>query len=82
MFTFETGDQKAVRRFRIAQFNGRTATVTSNGSTITGHVRSVLECKSSVPARWSITLIPAKPRIAPVALRPALRFPIYAEDLY
>ena len=26
MFTFETADQKEVRRFRIAQFNGRTAT--------------------------------------------------------
>ena len=45
MFTFETDNQKEVRRFRIAQFNGRTATVTSNGSTITGHVRSVLESK-------------------------------------
>jgi len=28
MFTYETADQKEVRRFRIAQFNGRTATVT------------------------------------------------------
>ena len=27
MFTFETADQKEVRRFRIAQFNGRTATI-------------------------------------------------------
>ena len=26
MFTFETADQKEVRRFRIAQFNGRAAT--------------------------------------------------------
>ena len=32
MFTFETSDQKEVRRFRIAQFNGRTATVRSAGS--------------------------------------------------
>ena len=63
MFTFETDNQKEVRRFRIAQFNGRTATVTSNGSTITGHVRSVVESKSSVPARWSITLIPAEPKV-------------------
>ena len=39
MFTFETADQKEVRRFRIAQFNGRIATVRSGGSTITGHVR-------------------------------------------
>ena len=82
MFTFETDNQKEVRRFRIAQFNGRTATVTSNGSTITGHVRSVVESKSSVPARWSITLIPAEPKLPPVALRPAPRVPMYAEDTY
>jgi hypothetical protein len=82
MFTFETDNQKEVRRFRIAQFNGRTATVTSNGSTITGHVRSVSESKSSVPTRWSITLIPAEPKVSPVALRPAPRVPMYAEDLF
>ena len=82
MFTFETDDHKEVRRFRIAQFNGRTATVASNGSTITGHVRSILESKSSVPARWSITLIPAESKVSPVALRPAPRVPLYAEDLY
>ena len=29
MFTYETADQKEVRRFRIAQFNGRTATIKS-----------------------------------------------------
>ena len=62
MFTFETADQKEVRRFRIAQFNGRTATVRSGGTTITGHVRSVLESKNSVPARWTITIIPSEPR--------------------
>jgi hypothetical protein len=47
MFTFETTDQKEVRRFRIAQFNGRLASVSSGGSTVTGHVRSVLESKRS-----------------------------------
>lgn len=82
MFTFETADRKEVRRFRIAQFNGRTATVTSNGSTVTGYVRAVLECKSSVPACWSITLIPAEPKMTLAALRPAPRFPAFAEDLY
>ncbi|MDE2473014.1 MAG: hypothetical protein KGL35_30960 [Bradyrhizobium sp.] len=83
MFTFETADQKEVRRFRIAQFNGRTATATYNGSTVTGHVRSVLECKSSIPTRWSITLIlPAEPKVALGALRPAPRFSAFAEDLY
>ena len=51
MFTFETTDQKEVRRFRIAQFNGRTATIRSGGSTVTGHVRSVQESKSSIPTQ-------------------------------
>jgi hypothetical protein len=82
MFTFETDDQKEVRRFRIAQFNGRTATVTSNGSTITGHVRSILESKSSIPARWSITLIPAESKAPVVALRPTPRVPMFVEDRY
>ena len=62
MFTYETVDQKEVRRFRIAQFNGRTATVQSGGSTVTGFVRSVLEQESSIPPRWTITIIPNPPR--------------------
>jgi hypothetical protein len=49
MFTYETADQKEVRRFRIAQFNGRAATVRDGEATITGHVRSVLEKAASVP---------------------------------
>ena len=62
MFTFETTDQKEVRRFRIAQFNGRTATVRSGGSAVTGHVRSVLESKSSSPQRWTSRSSRACPR--------------------
>ncbi|MEH2521903.1 hypothetical protein V1279_007476 [Bradyrhizobium sp. AZCC 1610] len=62
MFTFETSDQKEVRRFRIAQFNGRTATVRSDGPAVTGHVRSIVESKSSVPAAWTITIIPEEPK--------------------
>jgi hypothetical protein len=62
MFTYETADQKEVRRFRIAQFNGRITTVKSGGSTITGHIRSVLESKSSIPQRWTITIIPRPPK--------------------
>lgn len=79
MFTFETADQKEVRRFRIAQFNGRTATVRSSGSTITGHVRSVLENKS-VPQRWTITIVPSAPKTN--VLRPAPRVRAFVEDLY
>jgi hypothetical protein len=82
MFTFETTDQKDVRRFRIAQFNGRTATVRSGGSTVTGHVRSVLESKSSIPLRWIITIVPATPKIKADILRPAPRVRAFVEDFY
>ena len=82
MFTFETTDLKEVRRFRIAQFNGRVATVRSGGSTVTGHVRSVLERKLSVPARWAITFVPREPKIKTNMLRPAPRVRAFAEDFY
>jgi len=82
MFTFETTDQKEARRFRIAQFNGRTATVESGGSIITGHVRSVLEQESSVPPRWTITIIPTPPKTLAGGVRPSPRIHSFAEDLY
>ena len=81
MFTFETTDQKEVRRFRIAQFNGRVASASSGGATVTGHVRSVLESKSSVPARWTITIVPSEPKIKALMLRPAPRVHAF-EDFY
>jgi hypothetical protein len=80
MFTFATSDPKEVRRFRIAQFNGRLATARSAGATITGHVRSIVEIKSSVPAAWTITMIPQAPK-AVIATRPAPRMRSFAEDL-
>jgi hypothetical protein len=64
MFTFETADQKEVRRFRIAQFNGRSATFRSNGSTVTGMVRSIVENKAASPAVWVVTLIPSRAKAA------------------
>lgn len=79
MFTFETSDQKEVRRFRIAQFNGRTATMRSAGSTVTGHVRSIVENKSSEPAAWTITIIPEEPRPTTL-LRPLPRGRAFMED--
>ncbi len=82
MFTFETTDQKEVRRFRIAQFNGRTATIRSGGSTVTGHVRSVLESKSSIPVRWTITIVPTEPKIKAESARPAPRVRAFVEDFY
>jgi hypothetical protein len=80
MFTFETADRKEVRRFRIAQFNGRTATVWSDGSMITGHVRSVLETQSTAPQRWAITIIPSAPR--PEVTRAAPAVHVFAEDCH
>ena len=82
MFTFETTDQKEVRRFRIAQFTGRTATAKSGGSTNTGHVRSVLESKSSVPARWTITIVPSEPKIKVDSMRPSPRVRAFVEDFH
>jgi hypothetical protein len=82
MFTFETTDQKEVRRFRIAQFNGRTATVRSGGSTVTGYVRSVLESGLSVPQRWTITIIPSAPKVRAEVSRPAPRARAFVEDFY
>lgn len=82
MFTFETTDPKEVRRFRIAQFNGRTATARSGGSTVTGYVRSVLESKSSVPLRWIVTIVPGEARIKAETPRPTPRVHAFAEDLY
>jgi hypothetical protein len=80
MFTYETADQKEVRRFRIAQFNGRAATVRAGGATITGHVRSVSEKAASVPPCWTITIVPAAAKPATVAVRSTPRFASFAEE--
>ena len=78
MFTYETADQNEVRRFRIAQFNGRAAAVRNGDATIVGHVRSVWENEASVPPCWTITIVPASP--ARTAMRSAPRFASFAEE--
>lgn len=80
MFTFETADQKEVRRFRIAQFNGRAATIKSGDKTVTGMVRSVQENASCVPPSWTITLIPAPAKASPLVLRHGPRFDSLANE--
>jgi hypothetical protein len=81
MITIETGDQKEVRRFRIAQFNGRTATVKSGGATVTGLVRSVLEKEQSSPPCWMITIIPSPPKVsAPALSRVVPKFSTFGDD--
>ncbi|MCP3474783.1 hypothetical protein NLM33_31170 [Bradyrhizobium sp. CCGUVB1N3] len=82
MFTFETADQKEVRRFRIAQFNGRMATVKSGEATVTGFVRSVLEQESSIPQRWTVTIIPSAPKDEVKPRRPNSRARPFADDYY
>jgi hypothetical protein len=83
MFTFETVDLKEVRRFRIAQFNGRTATTTSGGTPVTGHIRSIQERKSSSgQISWSITMVPIEPKVATPGLRPLSLARAFAEDRY
>ncbi|WP_212501750.1 hypothetical protein [Bradyrhizobium lablabi] len=79
MLTYETTDRKEARRFRIAQFNGRTTTVRSGGATITGRVRSIVESKTS-PAAWVITIIPEEPKPVASRLRPAPRMRAFADD--
>jgi precorrin-6B methylase 1 len=80
MFTYETADQKEVRRFRIAQFNGRMATVKSGDSIVTGLVRSVREKESSVPPCWTITIVPSPPKAKLGSSRPGLRIRSFADD--
>ncbi len=83
MLTFETADQKEVRRFRIAQFNGRAVTVRSHGSAVTGHVRSVQENKpNSAQRSWTITVIPNVPKAKPGIGHPAPRTRAFMQDLY
>ena len=80
MFTYETADQKEVRRFRIAQFNGRAATVRNGKQTVTGHVRSVLAKAASVPPCWTITIVLAAPKPGQTAMRSTPRFVCFAEE--
>jgi hypothetical protein len=80
MFTYETADRNEVRRFRIAQFNGRAATVRNGENTVTGHVRSVLEKTATVPTCWTITLVPAAAKSATIALRSAPRFGSFGDE--
>jgi hypothetical protein len=82
MFTYETADQKEVRRFRIAQFNGRTATVKSGEQTVTGFVRSVLEQEAAVPPRWIITIVPSVSKDGIKSLRAGSRARPFADDYF
>jgi len=60
MKTFETTDQTLARRCRYAQYRNERATLTIEGSLVTGLVRSVREVASSAPMRWVITVVTKK----------------------
>ncbi len=81
MLTIETADEKEVRRFRMALFNGRTTTVRSGDTLIIGHVRSVQQQQASVPPRWIITIIPSPPKPGSVPLHPGSRTHSLSEDI-
>jgi hypothetical protein len=73
MHSFETIDIKVARRFRNKQLKGESATFSLGGTIIVGRVQSVSEHKASVPARWTITIVPKTPAVRPPALRATLR---------
>ncbi|MBB5046013.1 hypothetical protein HNR60_000755 [Rhodopseudomonas rhenobacensis] len=72
MQTVETTDLKEARRSRIAQFSGRSATLSLGGKTVTGLVRAVREDKASAVPRWLITIVADKPKSSakPLIIRP------------
>jgi hypothetical protein len=80
MFTYQTTDRKEARRFRIAQFNGRSATARCADGAITGRVRSIVEGGTGDRPAWVITIIPDEPKAAAQLTRPAPRIHLAAED--
>ena len=82
MISFETTDAREARRFRIAQFNGRTTTIRAAGLPVTGRVRSVQEDRTSVPSRWTVTIVPIPPKERVTPQRAPPRMHALAEDFY
>ena len=80
MFTFETSDQKEVRRFRIAQFNGRTATVAFGR--LGGHRPRSIDRGKQVERSGGVDHHdhPGRAQGRRVALRPAPRVRSFVED--
>ena len=57
MHTAVITDPIEARRCRIAQYRGRPAEVSLNGSSFFGMVQSVFEDQSSSPPRWIVTMV-------------------------
>jgi hypothetical protein len=56
--TVETSSLREATRCRRAQYSGRTAELSLNGSRFFGMVRSVHEDRFSIPQRWIVTIVP------------------------
>jgi hypothetical protein len=56
--TVETTSFREATRCRRAQYSGRAAELSLNGSRFFGMVRSVQEDRSSCPQRWIVTIVP------------------------
>jgi hypothetical protein len=67
--TVEISSPVEARRCRLAQYRGRTAMLTLNGSTILAVVHSVTEDRSGGPQRWIVTIIPQVEKPEPVRQR-------------
>jgi hypothetical protein len=56
--TVETSSFVEARRCRCAQYRGRAAELSLNGSRFFGMVQSVQEDRSRSPQRWIVTIVP------------------------
>ena len=60
MQTVEITNPKVARRCRYAQYRGEQVRLMLNGAPVTGMIRAVMEDRSSIPKRWTVTLISKK----------------------
>jgi hypothetical protein len=73
MQTVETTSSVEARRCRRAQYCGRAAELSLNGSRFFGMVRSVQEDRSRSPQRWLVTIVPTVEKPPLVGWRYSLR---------
>jgi hypothetical protein len=73
MQTVETTSSVEARRCRRAQYCGRAAELSLNGSRFFGMVRSVQEDRFSIPQRWIVTIVPTVEKPPLVGWRYSLR---------
>ena len=57
MQTIEITNPLEALRCRFAQYRGQKASLILNGVPVTGMIRAVKEDKSSIPTRWTVTVV-------------------------